>query len=345
MTARALLAKAWIVGGLGLALTAAAAPAETPATMRLAATLAVTEAKQGKSSPALLPLIDALARAEFVTGALDTTTTLRRRALTIAITAYGSGAVRSAAAMTELAWAYLDQGRYLDAEPLLIAANRIFASRPDAPVAAKAMALAGRARVAVAHGDTDAAIAAARNAVSASPAKSRESITALRALAAALAAGHRVDEAEQVLRQALALDKEGHEPAGGTARTLSQMANLYLHADRAADALPLIEEATAIDQEQLGTDHPFIADDLHDLGLVYEALKRLSEARRVLGAALDRLERGGAGDTTRAGYTESDLSRVLGKMGDEDAAETAFRNARRILNKAEAEEHKRERKV
>ena len=37
-----------------------------------------------------------------------------------------------------------------------------------------------------------------------------------------------------------------------TARSLAQLANFYLHQGKAGDALPLIEEAAAIDQSRLG---------------------------------------------------------------------------------------------
>ena len=61
---------------------------------------------------------------------------------------------------------------------------------------------------------------------------------------------------------------------------------------RAGDALPLLEEAAAIDQTRLGATHPPIADDLHDLGLAYAALHREGAARAAFIAAIDVLERG-----------------------------------------------------
>jgi tetratricopeptide (TPR) repeat protein len=123
------------------------------------------------------------------------------------------------------------------------------------------------------------------------------------------------------------------------------MANLRLRENRARDALPLIEEATAIDQQNLPPGHPFIGDDLHDLGLVYETLGRKDMARLMLNAALDSLEAGAARDTPRVAYVESDLSRLYRDAGEQNAADAALRDAKRILNKAEAEEHRRERQV
>ena len=130
-----------------------------------------------------------------------------------------------------------------------------------------------------------------------------------------------------------------------TARSLSQLANLYLRQGRAGDALPLLEEAAAIDQGRLGPTHPVIADDLHDLGLAYAALHREGAARAAFTAAIDVLERGAGKETPRVAYAELELSRLYRQQGNEAAADAAFKDARRILNKAEAEEHKREREV
>ena len=70
---------------------------------------------------------------------------------------------------------------------------------------------------------------------------------------------------------------------------------------------------------------------------------RGEEAHRALMAALDVLERGAGRETPRVAYAELELSRLYRQEGDNAAADAAFKDARRILNKAEAEEHKRER--
>jgi uncharacterized protein YqgQ len=88
-----------------------------------------------------------------------------------------------------------------------------------------------------------------------------------------------------------------------------------------------------------------IADDLHDLGLAYDALRRADEAHRAFIAALDILERGSGRETPRVAYVEIELSRLYRQAGKDAAAEAAFKDARRILNKEEAEEHSRERQV
>src|SRR4029077_3152741 len=102
----------------------------------------------------------------------------------------------------------------------------------------------------------------------------------LRTLGAVLTAEERFAAAESVLTEALAQDQTQHGAgAVDTARSLAQLANLYLRQGKPEDALPLIEASTAIDQSRLGATHPFIADDLHDLGLAYDALSRSDETR------------------------------------------------------------------
>ena len=169
-------------------------------------------------------------------------------------------------------------------------------------------------------------------------------------MGAALTSQQKFEGAETVLAEALAQDRRQHRRqhrADGlaTARSLSQLANLQLRQGRGAEALPLLQEAIAIDQARLGPHHPFIADDLHDLGLAYDALGRKPDARRAFLAASALLEGGAGRNTVRVAYAEIELSRLYRQAGDAEAADTAFRNARRILNKAEAEERRRERRV
>jgi len=161
-----------------------------------------------------------------------------------------------------------------------------------------------------------------------------------------LAAEERFAEAAEVLHEALAEDRQHHGSDGAdTARSLAQLANAELRSHRFAEALPLIQQAVAIDQERLGPAHPFIADDLFDLGLVYDGLKRTAEARRAFTAALAVLERGAGRDTPRAAYVELELARIDRQDGKEAEAEAASRDAKRILYKAEDEERRRERRL
>lgn len=314
---------------------------------RLNRALAETERKEGPASPYLLPLIEEIARFRSREGQLAEATALRRRALHIAIVRFGCDSPSAAEAMVALALVAIDRRRYLDAEPLLIAAQITLQERvaPDHP--AITAALAALARVALARGDKEEAETWARRAVEiARRNPHRRSAEPLRALGAALAAEERFAEAGEVLQQALAEDREHHGPDGiDTARSLAQLANAELRAHRFAEALPLIQQAAAIDQERLGAAHPFVADDLFDLGLVYDGLQRPAEARRAFATALAVLERGAGRETPRGAYVEMELARLDRQDGKEAEAEAAARDARRILYKADEEERRRERRV
>jgi len=333
---------------LGVMLAApASSPADEGATALLTRELAAAEAHEGRASPQLLPVIEKLARARLRDGALDDAAALRRRALDIALAAYGSDSPGAAQAMAAQAFVDIDRRRYLDAEPLLIIAARVPEAQDAADQPAQAAIYAGLARIALARGDTQPAEAWARRSVEIARRNlDTRSAEPLRALGAVLTAEGRFSAAERVLDEALAEDRKQHGTDGtDTARSLSQLANLYLRDNKPGDALPLIEEATAIDQQQLGAAHPFIADDLHDLGLAYEALKRGDAAREAFIAAINLLERGTGKETPRVAYAELELSRLYRQQGNDGAADAAFADARRILNKAEAEEHRRERRA
>jgi tetratricopeptide (TPR) repeat protein len=342
-----------VAGAIGICLVAIAAFApfraasDEGAVARLTHALAAAEARDGKTSPYLLPVIEELAQARLTDGALGEATALRRRALDIAIGAFGCDSASAAEAMAALALVDIERRRYLDAEPLLIIADRVLSARvaPDHP--AMATIFAGLARIALARGDMKPAAAWATSALAvARRNRHGRSAETLRTLGAVLAAEERFEEAERILTEALAQDHKQHGADGvETARSLSQLANLYLRQGRPSDALPLFQEATAIDQNRLGATHPTIADDLHDLGLAYAALHRSDAARAAFTAAIEVLERGAGRETPRVAYAELELSRLFRQAGNDAAADAAFKDARRILNKAEAEEHRRERQV
>jgi tetratricopeptide (TPR) repeat protein len=313
---------------------------------RLTLALAAGESRFGKTSPDLLPVLDELARAQAQGGALGEAAGLRRRALDIALAASGCDSPRAAEAMAAVAALDIERRRYLDAEPLLIVAASVLADRDGADDPALATIFAGLARIALARGENEPALAWATRALAIARHSPRlRSTEPLRTLGAVLTSEGRFEEAERVLTEALAQDRKQHGMDGvETARSLAQLGNLYLRQGRAGDALPLFEEVAAIDQSRLGASHPTIADDLHDLGLAYDALHR-AEARATFAAAIKILESGAGRETPRVAYAEIELSRLYRQAGDDAAAEAAFNDARRILNKAEAEEHKRERQV
>ena len=319
------------------------APENTSAA--LARSLAAEEQRLGPANPNLLRILAPLAQLRFEDADIAGATALRRRALKIAIAAYGNSSVPAAEAMAALGRLYIDLRRYLDAEPLAIAADDVLSSKLGAEGAAKAAVLADRARIALARGELShaqkwaAAAVAADAKIGKAPHGDR-----LRVLGAAFAAQGRFADSERLLRQALAVDR----PAGdrlATARDLAQLAKAYIRQKRFSEALPLIEEATLIDQQRLGATHPLIAEDFHDIGLIYLADNRAANAARAFRNAIRVLNRGAGRGTPTLAYVELDLARAEHALSHEDKAQSLFSDARRILNIAQDEERERQRQV
>ncbi len=341
----------WVVAGLICLMLAPRLRAEPPAPTRhdtgaaLAQSLAAAEERLGPSDPKLLPILAALAQLRFEDADLAEATALRRRALKIAIAAYGSWSVPAARAMAALARLYIDLRRYLDAEPLAIAADNALSARLGAEDREMAAVLADRARIALARGKNRRALKWAESAVAIDgKAGGAPSSDRLRVLGAVLAAEGRFADSETVLRRALALDRAAGDQLA-TARSLAQLANAYIRQKRFAEALPLIEEATLIDQQRLGATHPLIAEDFHALGLIFLATNRPGDAAMAFRTATGVLGRGAGSSTPTLAYIELDLARAEHLLGHQDKSQSLFKDARRILNTAEDEEHERQRRT
>lgn len=319
-------------------------PAERAQSAALERSLAAAEARLGPANPDLLPILAPLAQLRFEDADIAGAIALRRRALKIALAADGSASVPAAEAMAALARLYIDLRRYLDAEPLAIAADNVLTTRlgPENPEIAAV--LADRARIALARGKTGRALKSAQAAVAidaragGAPRSDR-----LRVLGAVLVGEGRFAAGEDTLRRALTLDRAGGDRLA-TARSLAQLANAYIRQKRFAEALPPIEEATLIDQHELGVGHPLIAEDFHALGLIYLATGRPSEAAMAFRTAIGGLDRRGGATPTLA-YIELDLGRAEHALGHQSKAQALFKDARHILNAASDQEHKRQRRT
>src|SRR5207302_10352487 len=135
----------------------------------------------------------------------------------------------------------------------LIVADRVLSARVDADHPTMATVLGGLARIALSRGESAAAETWVRRAVAIARHNPHgRSAEPLRTLGAVLTAAGGLEGAEQVLAEALAMDRKYHGEQGAeTARSLSTLAHLQLRRGRPREALPLIEEALAIDQSRL----------------------------------------------------------------------------------------------
>ncbi|MGA8382200.1 MAG: hypothetical protein WB710_13845, partial [Stellaceae bacterium] len=124
-------------------------PAQRAESAALERSLAAAEARLGPANPNLLPILAPLAQLRFEDADIAGAIALRRRSLKIALVAYGSASVRAAEATAALARLYIDLCRYLDAEPLAIAAGGVLTAELGAENPEMAAVLADRARIAL----------------------------------------------------------------------------------------------------------------------------------------------------------------------------------------------------
>jgi tetratricopeptide (TPR) repeat protein len=338
-----------ICAGVMLAVASAAhgGEPETGVIAGIQRSLAAEAAQEGPDSPYLLPLLEQLAAAQFRGGQLAEATKARQRMLRIAIAAFGTDAATTAEAMAALATSEIDRQRYFDAEALLIAAGNVLTDRLGADSQALIPVLTGLARIDLARGEVAAAkVRAERAAALMAANRFPRSAEPLRVLGAVYAAERRFEAGIAELNQAVAFDRNKPNPENTeTARSLAQLGDLHLRAGQFAEALATLEEATAIDQAWLGANHPFLADDYHDIAIAYDGLKRPEMARDMLLAAIDVLEHGSGKESPRLAFVLLELSRVYRELGKNEAADTAFARARGLLNAAEDEDRARERRA
>jgi tetratricopeptide (TPR) repeat protein len=318
-------------------------PVQRTQSAALERSLAAAEARLGPANPNLLPILAPLAQLRFENADIAGAIALRRRSLQIALAAYGSASLPAAEATEALARLYIELRRYLDAEPLAIAAGDVLAARLGPENPAMASVLADRARIALARGKTERALKWAEAAVAIDARAGAAAGDRLRVLGAVLVGEGRFAAGDDTLRRALALDRASGDRLA-TARSLAQLASAYIRQKRFAEALPAIEEATLLDQQQLGAGHPLIAEDFHALGLIYLATGRAADAAMAFRTAVSVLARNGDATPTLA-YIELDLARAEHALGHEDKAQALFKDARRILNVASDKEHKRQRRI
>jgi tetratricopeptide (TPR) repeat protein len=161
-------------------------------------------------------------------------------------------------------------------------------------------------------------------------------------LGAALTAQEQFGEAERVLNEALARDRGAGDQLAA-ARDLAQLADADFRQKRYAAALPLIEQAAAVDQDRLAPAHPLIAEDLDTIGRIYLETDRAADAAQILRAAVGLLERGPGGNTPTLAYLDLDLARAEHALGREEQSQALFKAAQHILNASQDEERDRQR--
>ncbi len=82
-----------------------------------------------------------------------------------------------------------------------------------------------------------------------------------------------------------------------TAEVMSNLASLYMLADRAQDAQPFFQKVVLIELKELEKDDPVLAESYYNLGMAYAAQEKYKAAMDILGKALEiQMKKLGADD-------------------------------------------------
>jgi tetratricopeptide (TPR) repeat protein len=197
--------------------------------------------------------------------------------------------------LNRLAKLYYEQGRYSDAEPLLVRSLAIIEQQLGANHPHTATSLSNLAMLYISIGRySDAeplhlrALAIREEQLGANH---PDTATSLNNLAILYRSIGRYSDAEPLFVRALAISEQqlgANHP--DTAASLNNLAGLYRSIGRYSDAEPLFVRALAISDQQLGANHPDTATSLNNLAGLYESIDRYSDAEPLFVRAISILE-------------------------------------------------------
>ncbi|MCH9647465.1 MAG: serine/threonine-protein kinase [Deltaproteobacteria bacterium] len=162
----------------------------------------------------------------------------------------------------------------------------------------------------------------------------------LHALGAELARSGSFGPADQVLREALALRRQGGDGQMlDIAATLHQLGTLSLRSGNLAEADRLLTEALALRQTQANPNHGEVAQSLNNLGALRLAEGKLEAAADFQRRALElrRAEFGLVHPTVAA--SSNNLGRALDRMGETEAAASLYHQALDIWKETLGPDH------
>jgi tetratricopeptide (TPR) repeat protein len=138
-------------------------------------------------------------------------------------------------------------------------------------------------------------------------------------LAQLLTATNRREEAEPLMRRALAIDQAtfgNNHP--NVAIRLNSLALLLQATNRLGEAEPLMRRALAIDKAVFDSEHPTIASRLNNLAQLLQAMNRLGEAEPLMRRALDIREKRLGPEHPKTQKARENLATLLSKMEPAD---------------------------
>ncbi len=150
----------------------------------------------------------------------------------------------------------------------------------------------------------------------------------------------RYREAEPLYEQALKIKRKmlGEEHPD-TARSLNNLALLYVRQGKHGEAEPLYEQALKIKRKMLGEEHPDTAAILNNLAVVYKDQKRYKEAELFLKQALEVNRKVFGEEHPSIASSLNNLAELYEGQGRYREAEPLYEQSLEISRKVSGEEH------
>jgi tetratricopeptide (TPR) repeat protein len=162
----------------------------------------------------------------------------------------------------------------------------------------------------------------------------------LNSLAEALRAEARYSEAEQLEKQAAAIDEKTWGPEStNVAVNLNNLGLICLDTSRYTEAEPLFKRALAIDEKALGPDNPSVATNLDNLAELYHDEGRYNEAEPLYKRASAIYEKVLGPEDTDLATNLSNLGELYDDEGRYAEAEPLLKRALAIHEKALGPDH------
>ncbi|MGH9966994.1 MAG: tetratricopeptide repeat protein, partial [Pyrinomonadaceae bacterium] len=150
----------------------------------------------------------------------------------------------------------------------------------------------------------------------------------------------RYPEAEQLMRQALAIDELSYGPEHpDVASDLNNLAQLLKATNRLTEAEPLMRRALAIDEQKYGPEHPDVARDLNNLASLLQATNRLTEAEPLMRRVLAIGEESYGPEHPHVATALNNLAQLLQATNRLTEAESLMRRALAIDEESYGPEH------
>ena len=159
-------------------------------------------------------------------------------------------------------------------------------------------------------------------------------------LALLLLASNRLNQAEPLLRRALAIDEASLGPDHPSVATgLNNLAQLLQDTNHMDQAEPLLRRSLKIHEASLGHNHPTVATQLNNLATLLAATNRLDQAEPLLRRALEIDEAGLGQDHPSVAIDLNNLAQLLAHTNRLDQAEPLLRRALEIDEANQGQAH------